>query len=265
LKIQCRKNLGKNFAIFLLLFLIVTVQFKLLSVSTPVDSFGENSLFETLFTEDTQNDAGSGGDAGDTFENATDISFGTYLGELPAGDINDFYKFYINDELPISIGVAGTVTSDLNLYIYNAEQILLSSHTSASAVEEHNAVFQPGWYVIQIVTVTGNSTYYLTITVLGMSIPTEPTTPPDDWLYTPPNTDWINNLLNWIVPSILVIAIIIAIVVFVRTRNRTVYTQSDRKNKARRIQKMELQDQDEVKVIDPDQRYTFDLEKDEQK
>ena len=153
----------------------------------------------------------------------------------------------------------------MNLYIYSAEQILLSSHTSTSAVEEHNAVFQPGWYVIQIVTVTGNSTYYLTITVLGMSIPTEPTTPPDDWLYTPPNTDWINNLLNWIVPSILVIAIIIAIVVFVRTRNRTVYTQSDRKNKARRIQKMELQDQDEVKVIDPDQRYTFDLEKDEQK
>ena len=66
-------------------------------------------------------------------------------------DINDFYKFYVSSEMPISIVVAGTVTSDLNLYIYNVDQLLLSSHTSSSSIEEYSSVLPTGWYVVKLV------------------------------------------------------------------------------------------------------------------
>ncbi|MCE7744532.1 MAG: hypothetical protein GPJ52_05300, partial [Candidatus Heimdallarchaeota archaeon] len=54
------------------------------------------TLYPIFPIPETQNDANTGGDAGDTFDNATIIGIGSFYGSLPQDDNDDFYRVYIN-------------------------------------------------------------------------------------------------------------------------------------------------------------------------
>lgn len=99
-----------NFFKFIILLCIgiSTILFCVNSNSTSYYSINcstETTVRDITITD--QDDAGSGGDAGNTFSNATDITFGTFICNLPEGDDDDFYKFYLSLSYQLSISIAG--------------------------------------------------------------------------------------------------------------------------------------------------------------
>ncbi len=88
----------------------------------------------TLEASHLQNDAGSGGDAGNTFETATEVArSGTFSGVLDrsGGDAKDYYKFWMNQGEPLSIDVHAGLTTGF-IQVNDAEDrpgvALLSPH-----------------------------------------------------------------------------------------------------------------------------------------
>jgi serine protease AprX len=70
----------------------------------------------------TQNDAGTGGDAGNTFNAATFISSGSYTGILcnsEADNGNDYYKFYAEIGQSIYVSMTPPAGIDFDLQLYN--------------------------------------------------------------------------------------------------------------------------------------------------
>jgi hypothetical protein len=73
-------------------------------------------------TISNQNDANSGGDAGDDFVSATSIGIGSYDGYLDKDDDEDWYQFLVSEDQGINfdLDVEGTaLLSDFDLYLYN--------------------------------------------------------------------------------------------------------------------------------------------------
>jgi hypothetical protein len=65
-----------------------------------------------------QNDAGTGGDAGSTPQNATEIDSGTYTGMVDGwgGDHYDYYKFYVENGTAIKVRAELLETDDPDLH-----------------------------------------------------------------------------------------------------------------------------------------------------
>jgi hypothetical protein len=68
----------------------------------------------------TQNDAGTGGDAGDSFSTATLIGTGSHKGTLYLStDENDYYKFYADSGKTIYVSVTPPSGCDFDLQLYD--------------------------------------------------------------------------------------------------------------------------------------------------
>ncbi len=84
------------------------------------------------------NDAGSGGDAGDTFStavplNATDA---TYYGNLSSTDTSDFYSFTMPNATGIAIGLTSPSTGDFDPYLYDSSETQIDYSFTVATYEE---------------------------------------------------------------------------------------------------------------------------------
>jgi hypothetical protein len=91
-----------------------------------------------LATPVLANDAGSGGDAGDTFStavplNATDA---TYYGNLSSTDTSDFYSFTMPNATGIAIGLTSPSTGDFDPYLYDSSETQIDYSFTINTYEE---------------------------------------------------------------------------------------------------------------------------------
>ncbi len=73
----------------------------------------------------SQNDAGSGDDAGDSFATATSISPGEYFGYIDMNDGEDWYKFNVaeNDGIHVDLEMTkSSLYSDFDIYLYSPDE-----------------------------------------------------------------------------------------------------------------------------------------------
>ena len=97
-------------------------------------------LLFSLFTGVVQgNDAGSGGDAGNSFSTATSLgsTSSTYYGNLSStNDTNDYYSINMSNDTGIHVEVNfDTTNNDFDLYLYSSTQSTIDSSYSWSSNE----------------------------------------------------------------------------------------------------------------------------------
>ncbi|MBS3777901.1 MAG: hypothetical protein KGY50_01255, partial [Candidatus Thermoplasmatota archaeon] len=83
--------------------------------------FTEGSGGEYTFdiTYSGQNDAGTGGDAGNDINSATSINPGSYIGYMSSDDVEDWYSFDVNTGDGITVYVKPLEKSDYDIHLYN--------------------------------------------------------------------------------------------------------------------------------------------------
>ncbi|MCU0606934.1 MAG: carboxypeptidase regulatory-like domain-containing protein, partial [Candidatus Edwardsbacteria bacterium] len=117
-----------------------------------------------------QNDAGSGGDAGNTFATATQVSSGSWSGcYLDATDRNDYYSFSVTSGQVVKVRVTPPSSADYDLYLYNGSQTQLKSSTrSAGLVDSivYTATVS-GTFYAKAYQYSGTGNYSLLISVSG--------------------------------------------------------------------------------------------------
>jgi len=74
-----------------------------------------------------QNDADTGGDAGNTINSALNIVPGTYVGYMDCNDVEDWYSFSVSQGDGISINVVPLEKSDYDIHLYNPDGIKVQS------------------------------------------------------------------------------------------------------------------------------------------
>ena len=119
----------------------------------------------TVSTE-AQNDMGSGGDAGNSFSAAISLTLpATGTGYLDSTDYHDFYGFDISSGQRISIAMTPPSGADFNIYLYNPNQVRVSSSISTGSAAESISYTAPssGYYYLKISQYSGSGTYSLTI------------------------------------------------------------------------------------------------------
>jgi len=75
----------------------------------------------------SQNDAGTGSDAGDNIGQATAINPGSYTGYMDVSDTEDWYSFFANSGQGIFVTVEPTEKSDYDIHLYNPSGELVHS------------------------------------------------------------------------------------------------------------------------------------------
>ncbi len=85
----------------------------------------------------TQNDAGSGGDAGNTFATALQVNPGSWSGcYLSSTDTTDYYKFNVSTGQQIKVKITPGSGLDFDLYLYNPSQTQKASSTAGAGVAD---------------------------------------------------------------------------------------------------------------------------------
>lgn len=115
----------------------------LVIIFTPVLFSNVDIAAKTPFTTiipispipETQNDANTGSDAGDTFDYATIIGIGTFYGSLPFDDNNDFYTVYINSNRHVTITLSGDAGTDFDLHFYDPDRNIMQSSQNSDSNE----------------------------------------------------------------------------------------------------------------------------------
>ncbi len=88
-------------------------------------SVGSNcNYYLNYYYTETQNDAGSGGDAGNSFSDALSISPGSFAGTITSTDTEDWYKFEVTQgqRIEVSMTPPSGVDFDLKLYDSNGNE-----------------------------------------------------------------------------------------------------------------------------------------------
>jgi len=97
-----------------------------------------------------QNDAGSGGDAGNSFSSALSISPGSYSGYVDSGDTQDYYMFYASRDNIINITMTPPSNADFDLKLYGPDGYLKNSSTLGTGATErilHTATMSGNWRI----------------------------------------------------------------------------------------------------------------------
>ncbi len=121
-----------------------------------------------LQTAASQNDAGTGGDAGNTISSAILVSPGSWTGcYLDATDRDDYYKFYVTSGQSIKAKITPPSTVDFDLYLYHPSQTQVGSSTRGtglvdSIVYTANAT---GYWYCRAYQYSGAGNYSLQISV----------------------------------------------------------------------------------------------------
>lgn len=135
-----------------------------------INTHGEVLPIPELFA---QNDAGSGGDAGDSFSSATPVSTGTHSGYLEKAigdwDSQDWYKIYISSGQTIYITMTPPSDADFNLLLFNPiGQVKASSTKTGDSTESITYTADAtGYWRIMVYTQYGRGDYTLTLSILS--------------------------------------------------------------------------------------------------
>lgn len=135
------------------------------------------TLYPIFPIPETQNDANTGGDAGDTFDNATIIGIGSFYGSLPQDDNDDFYRVYINLNRHVTITLNGDVGTDFDLHLYAPDRnIMQSSQNSDSNEYIEFDILNYGYWFVRIEkynhTNHGNYSFLLQTSAITSTNPT---------------------------------------------------------------------------------------------
>lgn len=125
--------MNKHLKLCLLLVIIFTPV-----LFSKVDTTAKTSLttlYPISLIPETQNDANTGGDAGDTFDNATIIGIGTFYGSFPLDDNDDYYTVYINSNRHAAITLSGDAGTDFDLHFYAPERDIMQSSQNSDSNE----------------------------------------------------------------------------------------------------------------------------------
>ncbi len=126
-------QMNKHLKLCLLLVIIFTPV-----LFSKVDTTAKTSLttlYPISLIPETQNDANTGGDAGDTFDNATIIGIGTFYGSFPLDDNDDYYTVYINSNRHAAITLSGDAGTDFDLHFYAPERDIMQSSQNSDSNE----------------------------------------------------------------------------------------------------------------------------------
>ncbi|MFW9922177.1 MAG: hypothetical protein ACFFDW_02700 [Candidatus Thorarchaeota archaeon] len=121
-----------------------------------------------------QNDANTGGDAGNTFETATLITQGNFQGRLQNNDVDDYYRFSIQNlnNIVISCSLTGPTDADFDLYLYDPygnERDYSAGYTSSEEVT-YQAIYI-GYWRLRIFAYFGEGDYSFTLTIASTTSP----------------------------------------------------------------------------------------------
>ncbi len=117
----------------------------------------------------TQNDAGSGADAGNDFTTALAVNPGTFTCYLDATDRNDYFKFNVTSGQTIKVKITPPSTADYDLYLYNPSQVQKGSSTAGTGVAD-SVIFiadATGYWYAKAYEYSGTGNYSLLISVSG--------------------------------------------------------------------------------------------------
>ncbi|MCG2825432.1 MAG: PPC domain-containing protein [Thermoplasmatales archaeon] len=125
-------------------------------------------LDKVEYTQTTpQNDADSGGDAGDSYYYATSITPGSYTGYLDSGDVYDYYKFYVSTGQKISVSMTPPSTADFDLTLYTPSYSSADSSSMGTGSTEtvSYTASSSGYWQIKVSRDSGSGTYSFTVSV----------------------------------------------------------------------------------------------------
>lgn len=119
----------------------------------------------------TQNDAGSGGDAGDSFSSALSINPGSYSGYMDGSDRNDYYKFNVNSGDIIEVTLNPPTSADYDLYLYDpsGNQKASSTHGTGQQDAVTYTATSSGYWRARMYEYSGSGNYSFTVSVSGGS------------------------------------------------------------------------------------------------
>jgi hypothetical protein len=117
----------------------------------------------------TQDDMGTGTDAGDSLSVATAIAAGSGTGYIDSTDINDYYKVYVNSGQTISVDMTPPTGSDFDLYLYDSSQYQVDSSAYGGSQTDSvsDTATVDGYYYIYVEHWSGSGIYSMVITVTG--------------------------------------------------------------------------------------------------
>ena len=118
----------------------------------------------------TQNDMGTGGDAGNSLSVATQIAANTSgTGYLDSTDTADYYKVSVTSGQTVSVSMTPPSGSDFDLKLYDANQSQVDSSTlGGSQTDSVEAIASStGYYYIHVEQWSGSGSYSLAVTVTG--------------------------------------------------------------------------------------------------
>ncbi len=137
-------------------------------------------LDDIVITAVPHNDAGSGGDAGDDFDTATEISVGNYEGFVESFDVNDYYKIFVSEGNTIHVTMTPSIGSNLDLKLFDPNEDLVGESTNVGDVEESISYTAEtsGDHFILVYFVSPTSSYTLNVTIEDNIPPTISITSP---------------------------------------------------------------------------------------
>ncbi|MEF8874475.1 MAG: hypothetical protein V5A88_07390, partial [Candidatus Thermoplasmatota archaeon] len=112
----------------------------------------------------SQNDGGSGGDAGDSFSTATPLDGpGNYTGELNSTDVDDYYNITLTADHVYWINVSAD--QNVNVYIYDSSESEMDSSYGYETITFSQAIKETTYYYIRVENdYSGYNSYHLNIT-----------------------------------------------------------------------------------------------------
>ncbi len=137
-------------------------------------------LDDIVITAVPHDDAGSGGDAGDDFDTATEISVGNYEGFVESFDVNDYYKIFVSEGNTIHVTMTPSIGSNLDLKLFDPNEDLVGESTNVGDVEESISYTAEtsGDHFILVYFVSPPSSYTLNVTIEDNIPPTISITSP---------------------------------------------------------------------------------------
>ncbi|MEA2070986.1 MAG: hypothetical protein U9O98_06810, partial [Asgard group archaeon] len=129
----------KQFILFYILFSILTLNI----FATQYKTYNEVNTKESLPTSNTwiistDDDAGTGGDAGDFYYNATEIIPGFYNASLHDDADIDFYTFYVRKGQIINITIQSyNLSMNFDMYLLSPEVVVLDSDLKDAGLSEN--------------------------------------------------------------------------------------------------------------------------------
>jgi hypothetical protein len=139
-----------------------------------------------------QNDADSGGDAGDSFEVATPLESGTHTGFCKDDDKYDFYQFDVRKGSAVNITCEPDLTADFNIELYDKDEKKVAEDKTSTGIGVTNSFTwtapSASYVYLKVIRYTGFGSYALTFQIES---------PPTESILTASNVDKRTVTLSW--------------------------------------------------------------------